>query len=79
MNAATLEVHIEQGVGWTVNHGPHRFHINTPSGHPSTLLSSATTHTLVATLAMWEKVPGAIRVIPISDGSTVKYLGVVSY
>ena len=39
MNAATLETYIEHGVGWTANHGPHKFHINTPSGRPSTLLS----------------------------------------
>ena len=39
MNAATLETYTEHVVGWTANHGPRKFHINTPSGHPSTLLS----------------------------------------
>ena len=74
-----LEIYVGQGVGWTVSRGAHRFHTNTPSGHPSTLLNLTTTHMLVVILKEWGKGRGAIRVIPMSGGSTVKCLNVVGY
>ena len=66
------------GVDWTVSRGAHRLLINTPSSRPLTLLSSLT-DLPAATLAGWGLGPGATPVTPMSGGSTVMFLNVVSH
>ena len=75
---AMLEVSVGPEVGWTASHGNPSFHTNTASSHLRTLLSSSTDLPAV-TQEGWVLVPGVTPAIPMSGGSTVMYLSVVSH
>ena len=78
MAVAMLDLSIGPEVGWTASHGNLRFHINTPFCRLRTLLSSSTDLPAV-TQEGWVLVPGVTPAIPMSGGSTVMYLSVVSH